>query len=335
MFESKSDIHETFASYELASVAASVERHLAPALAFVPAAAPDAAATPGASRLGGAPDLPADQPWPVRPAYAGGGAIADRLVRRPELRGLLTSPAPLHFMAQIDLAAVARLGVLKDHLPAEGRLLFFWDPKGGPWIESAESCRVLWDRTPAQALVRKEAPAGLAEEGTTGFEMPRLFRAQAVDFLPIWSMPDRHLLPSLAERAGDAALVASLDDEDAADGWEALWCDMMDARGAYLASGREVLPHRLGGWPMPEQDDPRYEAVGSALGLYEMFGHQPDAAERARILENMHRWVLLLQVDFADLWGLQLVEGTIYFVMREGDLHARNFDRVHAIYQQT
>jgi len=49
MFEKRSDIHETFASYELEDVAASVERHLAPALALVPAAAPDAAATPGAS----------------------------------------------------------------------------------------------------------------------------------------------------------------------------------------------------------------------------------------------------------------------------------------------
>jgi uncharacterized protein YwqG len=48
----------------------------------------------------------------------------------------------------------------------------------------------------------------------------------------------------------------------------------------------------------------------------------------------MHRWTLLFQLGLNDLWS-EYAEGTVYFVMREEDLEARNFDRVHAIYQQT
>jgi uncharacterized protein YwqG len=48
----------------------------------------------------------------------------------------------------------------------------------------------------------------------------------------------------------------------------------------------------------------------------------------------MHDWTLLFQLGLNDLWG-EYAEGTVYFVMREEDLEARNFERVHAIYQQT
>src|SRR5262249_9782873 len=63
MFESKSDIRGALASYGLEPHTASVEHHVAPALCLVAATA---TAAPAASRIGGAPDLPADQPWAVR-----------------------------------------------------------------------------------------------------------------------------------------------------------------------------------------------------------------------------------------------------------------------------
>src|SRR5262245_18864335 len=301
MFESRSDIHEAFASYELASFAASVERHLAPALAFVPAA-PGAAATPGASRLGGAPDLPADQPWPTREAYVHGPALENRLApRRDYLRGVLTSPAPLYFLAQIDLAAVAGTGVLKDGLPDHGRLLFFWDAKCGCYIDSAESCRVIWDRSPAASLAPKHPPAGLACTAADGWDFPDLFKPKPVDFLGIWSMPDRFLLKELAERTNDQELLDSFEDDDWVEVWDALWEDVMDAGASHLASGREVLPHRFGGWPIPVQWDPRFAAAGSALGTRVLFGRQPTEAEQKETADDMHRWAMLLQLNLNGL----------------------------------
>lgn len=68
-------------------------------LALAPA---DTDALPlGASRVGGAPDLPDEVPWP-----------ADRAGR------------PLSFVAQLDLAA---LPAVDDDLPREGLLAFFYD----------------------------------------------------------------------------------------------------------------------------------------------------------------------------------------------------------------
>lgn len=45
-------------------------------------------------------------------------------------------------------------------------------------------------------------------------------------------------------------------------------------------------------------------------------------------------WRLLLQVSVADLTQKQ-TEGTIYFIIRNGDLARRDFSQVHAYYQQT
>jgi uncharacterized protein YwqG len=95
-----------------------------------------------------------------------------------------------------------------------------------------------------------------------------------------------------------------------------------------------VLPHRLCGWPISEQWDPRFEAAASARGVLQLFGRSPTPEERAECVANMHRWTLLFQLGLNDLWS-EYAEGTVYFVMREDDLKARNFERVHAIYQQT
>lgn len=229
--------------------------------------------------------------------------------------------------------AVARTGVLKGGLPDQGRLLFFWDAKCGCYVDSHESCRVIWDRSPTASLAPKEPPPGLATDDE-GFLFPALFQAKPVDFLDIWSMPDRFLLKELAERANDDELLESFDDEDSTDAWDAFWEDVMDLRAARLASGREVMPHRLGGWPIPVQHDPRFTAAGSALGTRVLFGRQPTEAEGNEIDEEMHRWTMLLQVELNGLSNY-FGEGTVYFVVRNADLQSGNFDRVHAIYQQT
>jgi uncharacterized protein YwqG len=70
----------------------------------------------GTSRLGGMPDLPADVPWPWRPALP---------VAYFKEHG--ECPSPLSFIAQIDFAEIHAAGGLEG-FPPSGRLLFFCDP---------------------------------------------------------------------------------------------------------------------------------------------------------------------------------------------------------------
>jgi hypothetical protein len=324
MFETRAELDAVFTQTGLARFAAAAAARLCvPAFALVDDPASDAAKL-GGSRLGGAPDLPADIEWPIHPPY---NRLDEALTgRRASMRETFTTAAPFHFIAQIDLEAVARIGA-PGPLPGGGRLLVFWDAKGGPWIDSAASCRVIHDRSSVSALSRRAAPTSLSRPDPH-FDMPPSFPARPVGFLPILSIPDRWLLQDLALRAGEQALLDALEDPDWEDRWEALW-DKTETPGL-LASGRQVLPHRLGGWPIPEQSDPRYSAAESVLGI----GERPTEADRARTDAARHDWTMLAQLDLNALTGY-FAEGTLYLLLREADLKAANFDRVHAIYQQT
>lgn len=70
---------------------------------------PGAPTSPGQSRFGGLPDLPADLEWPGHP----------------------DTGQPLPFLAQINLADV--VGLTDLDLPATGHLLFFYDCVEQPW----------------------------------------------------------------------------------------------------------------------------------------------------------------------------------------------------------
>jgi uncharacterized protein YwqG len=320
MFENKFDIYSFLADTGLGPYAATLEQLCRPALAF------HAEAKPVAARFGGLPDLPPDLAWPVRNAYEGGRLIAEKLRRGDALTEALTMPLPLEFVAELDLAEIAQFQVLGDFLPFEGRLLFFWDGICGPWIDSTASCRVIWDRSsPARRAVR-EIPAELrtmmARTGHKGFKP-----AKKAGLLEVWSMPDRGQFKDMID---DDDILHALDSDDA----DRVFDAQMDLGMGQLNSGREVLPHRVGGWPYPEQWDPRFSAAASAKGVLKLFQRQPNAVERAACEAEMHDWTLLLQVGLADVTR-DFAEGTVYFVIRKADLARRDFSRVHAIHQQT
>ena len=325
MFERTSDIHPYLAEAGLGPFAEEIERLCVPALAFEPAGAGAAAV-----QLGGAPLMAASGAWPAHPAYRESNALGGRFGGRgPGLARTFSGPTPLHFVASIELAAVKRTGVLGGLLPGAGRLLFFWDPLAGCYVETEESCRVIWDRADASSLARHDVPPALQAQ-MQGEYIPAVFPQKPLTPLAVWSMPDKWLLQDI----GSADLRASLEDGDWEEIWDGFSDAMIDAGAWKLASGREVLPHRLGGWPIPEQGDPRYAAVAAARGALGLTGRMPDEAEKAACEAEMHRWTLLLQIDLNKLSDV-FAEGTVYFVMREADLKAQNFDRVHAIYQQT
>lgn len=119
--------------------------------------APEALAL-GASRVGGAPDLPARFRWPT---YAG---------------------KHLAFVAQIDLAEIAR--VMPDGpLPTRGHLWFFYAPDQEHWGFDPKDVGSSVVHYEADArLVRRALPADLPEEGR--------FAPCAVTLRPYEDIPD-------------------------------------------------------------------------------------------------------------------------------------------------
>ena len=97
-------IAEIRASKPLAKHAKRILELVRPHIRFTPRAGKAADNKPGASRLGGEPDLPTGTPWPIGPGYDG--------------------DAPMDFIAQIDLDTIARRDV-DGRLPRSGVLAFF------------------------------------------------------------------------------------------------------------------------------------------------------------------------------------------------------------------
>ncbi len=119
------------------------------------AAAPEALA-PGASRFGGAPDVPPSFAWPERDGR------------------------PLTFLAQLDLAELRA-----PALPASGWLLFFYDVAEQPWgfdPKDAGGARVVHVDAPRPSLARRVHPTVGAAGGP--------FRGCALSFAPALDLPD-------------------------------------------------------------------------------------------------------------------------------------------------
>ncbi len=114
-----------------------IEQVLRPQLELVRSLDPGRVLTPGASRLGGLPDVPPGFDWPHR------------------------GVRPLNFLAQLDLEAIR--GVYPDpSLPSSGSLLFFYDAVDEPTgfaPEEHEGWRVLL--VGDGELQRAQAPEGL------------------------------------------------------------------------------------------------------------------------------------------------------------------------------
>lgn len=129
-------------------------------------AAADGAGEIGATRFGGAPDMPHGASWPMR------AAMPDRA--RSAAAGRTPNPwivrqhgetVPFEFVAQIDLAEAARHPAHATGLPQTGRLLVFIDdallmdqPQG-----NRDACRVIFDETPPGNLSRLDVPGQFEE----------------------------------------------------------------------------------------------------------------------------------------------------------------------------
>lgn len=242
--------------------------------------APSARLQPGGepvAQLGGLPRLPAGFAWPSSPAR------------------------PMSFIGALDLAALRRAAPeAAPALPAEGRLLFFYD---------VEEMR--WGFEPTDAAffklvhVKDGGKPQAAPAGATTFK-ERLLGARAARVLP-----------------GDEELPAGL--------------DLGDADDAYFEHAAALTPepdHRVGGPPAWIQGDDRESAAIAAVGGSSGTPEKARAARAKLPPGAAAEWRLLWQLDSDDdagfMWG---DVGRIYLLARDEDLRAGRFDRAWLVMQ--
>ena len=235
-----------------------------------------------------------------------------RLGGRPDLPAGLAWPryasAPLAFVGQIDLAEIPA-GAGRGALPEGGHLWFFYVADQSTWgfdPKDAGSARVFY-APPGTALTTATPPKDLPEGGE--------FKAAALAFESYEDLPDLDADPPPVR----------LDDGDS---------ERYHGIRAYLASADVSPSHKLLGHAQPVQSAMEGEVALVTGGLYCGDPSCYRDPRSAKLLEDSHRWRLLLQVDSDDntsmMWG---DAGMLYFWIREDDLQARRFDRTWTILQ--
>lgn len=303
----------------------------------------------GGTRIGGTPDLPPGLAWPRRALPADVEEIAKRgnADAAAEMRAHFKRQAPYCFLAQVDLAKAAALAPAGGLLPEHGRLLFFYDLMAGAWDEGRDAVRVVYDTAPRETLVAQGKPEALVAaetayraelveayarmkmdppkgEGATPYFAP----GRAMELRAQWRPPHAYSL----EAQGNPGVKALYEDDD--DGESAL-SDLQERHyDPYYDPANSGHRNQLLGTPLPEQDDPRYQAAAFALTGRQHPGRDIWEARKAEIEAEAKAWRLLLQIDLSDLQQ-ERSEGTVYLLIREDDLTARRFEQVVAVYQQT
>ena len=111
----------------------------------------------GASRIGGTPDVPPGWEWPRwMPSKQRDNKFGE--LWRPD------KPAPLGFIAQIDLSTLPQVD---DLLPSSGWLYFFYNRYCEPWgFDPADRgcCRVAYENADRTSLSRMQPPSNADPE---------------------------------------------------------------------------------------------------------------------------------------------------------------------------
>ncbi|QYA08715.1 DUF1963 domain-containing protein [Agrobacterium larrymoorei] len=305
----------------------------------------------GGSRIGGTPDLPSGMEWPRRPVPDDVDGIAQRAGEPfdADLRQHLGAGLPYAFVAQVDLGEAARLGDFSQLLPDAGRLLFFYDMVAGPFDTGVQSAKVIWDRSSVDALAHAPMPDSLmtAASGYRAMidDVNRQYGIQS-DVRPVgaptpgtpYGGPSRAMAPKMAlqlpsfssiEFQASGQLVTTYSADRGVIGGAQAFSQAYDELSVNAAP--EAL---LIGAPVPEQDDPRYDAVVVSHFNVQSLSRTDWEKNRDMVMERAKDWKLLLQISVPG-WMQDSGEGTVYFLIRAKDLQDRAFERVIAVYQQT
>lgn len=257
--------------------------------------------TPGASRFGGAPDVPADFNWP---------RFTTNTYDDEEVK-----PRPLAFLAQFDCARFAPLDP-DGLLPHAGLLSFFYELGSQRWgFDPADrgSARAFWFKDGA-AL----SPAPFPEDLEEDFRLPAIGVAMTEET----SWPDYEDLAAIMKVREPAS-------------------DFFDAyMAARRELGLEDSGNRskLLGWPDLIQGNACFDCEMAARGFY-LGGDRdvPPPQVRQEVWESaVESWQLLFQLDTVERDDFQLMFGDcgrVYFYVRKDDLRAGQFDRVWLVLQ--
>jgi len=245
-------------------------------------------------------------------AIAQGETPALRLGGHPQLPEELEWPrlegyGPLSFIAELDCAAVAAAGGGVDLLPESGHLLFFCvdEHYDGPdkaidyeWELTEWTCgRVIY--VPAGTARRPRPAPQWLEPYEVG-----LRPARAVSTPPNidWQLAEWHF-------ATEATALA--------DPLHPLWAEEFVSG----ISGMRKTYAQCGGHSRPVQGSTEVEAAKAAIDV--------GLSTHIHVLDEAAHWRVLLQIPEADdlgmIWGDCPVA---YWMIRDEDLTARNFDRV-------
>lgn len=310
------------------------------ALGFQRKIALDADVPVGSSKLAGAPDLAPTTPWPTRPAFAQAPQMIaqaavtygpDGYVPNADLLAFFAAhwsrPAPLSFLAQIDLEAMAQAGPFDIGLPHKGRLLIFCDVASSSSGASANDdgwIVAIHDATPTADLVRRPLPDALVEIQTTNVRLQR-YETGALDItqseilvpFPIVTLP----LETLRQPTPVFQALSELDLNDAPDLFGS------------TPEGLNFFGDQLGGHPKAIQNDVAYDLYESASPVL----HPVTAAEHAGNWDP-YRWTHLLSIAgesytpaFPSSWG----DGDLYIGHRSDPARADELGQIWAISQST
>lgn len=255
---------------------------------------------PGASRLGGVPDLPPGRFWPSNGDW------------------------PLEMIAQINLADAADCFRLPD-LPATGWLVFFYeDDKFTPFQknrpEGWRPWQIIHFDGAAGDLVRQEPPARPPRKRSWigqllfGPLKPHLYYEPcAVRFEQKFQLVDDEEAPDRTD--------VDYEDKDSWLAYEKMW--------EFIGHWGDKTQHSFRGNANPVQGPMRREAeeTARALGLLEASSESPEESKSA--------WELLLEIDTDEagpgwMWG---DGGRLYFWIRRQDLATRDFSKACCVMQ--
>ncbi|MQY49505.1 DUF1963 domain-containing protein [Rhizobiales bacterium RZME27] len=351
-------------------------------------ASDEATLAPGASKVGGLPDLPKGVEWPVRPAYdsaetlaaqfnadaanlygdagiappwmpeaEGKAFVAERKRANDEVKAstlkimkdagaeidekdlegmtglppdaaakaaaeqrmlaeIVAKPYPLPFIAQVDLAAMAKEPGFDKVLPVTGRLLFFYDMPVLPASyepRGKAGWKVIYDDTPVADLERKPLPKELADfPGTASLKAAAMTPRSVVTTVPV------------GDSGWDVVGEINGDDVSTYSGW-------LFSLGWPTAI--EGGNHQLGGWPRAIQSGMQAMSQFASNGLDAGSGEAFQTDEGKRLLAGGKDWHLVLQIGTDEATGYPF-PGALYVLMREEDLAARNFEKAWVVYEQ-
>lgn len=228
----------------------------------------------------------------------------------------VTKPFPLPFIAQVDLAAMAKEPGFDKALPATGRLLFFYDMPVLPASyepRGKAGWKLVYDDTPVADLERKPLPKEIAEfPGTASLKAAAIWPRSVVTTVPV----------------GDSGwdLVGDISGDDVS-----IYSQWLFSLGWPTAA--EGGNHQLGGWPRAIQSGMQAMSQLASNGMDAGTGEAFETEDGKRLLAGARDWRLVLQIGTDEATGYPF-PGALYVLMRQEDLAARRFDRAWVVYEQ-